>query len=69
MYHMYNFSENIALTLKKQLTLLIERGLKYSIEETRERSASGGGLPYKMGGDARREISIEPLKGTILVVA
>ena len=42
MYHMYNFSENIALTLKKQLTFLIERVLKYSIEETLERSASGG---------------------------
>ena len=23
----------------------------------------GGGLPYKKGGDARREILIEPLKG------
>ena len=24
----------------------------------------GGGLPYEKGGDARREISNEPLKGT-----
>ena len=23
-----------------------------------------GGLPYKKGGDARREIAFEPLKGT-----
>ena len=29
----------------------------------------GGGLPYKKGGDARRRISIEPLKGTNLGVA
>ena len=29
----------------------------------------GGGLPYKKGGDARRKISIEPLKGTNLGVA
>ena len=28
----------------------------------------GGGLPYKKGGDARREISNEPLKGTNLGV-
>ena len=28
-----------------------------------------GGLLYKKGGDARREISIEPLKGTTLGVA
>ena len=28
-----------------------------------------GGLPYKKGGDARREISNEPLKGTNLGVA
>ena len=27
-----------------------------------------GGLPYKKGGDARREISNEPLKGTSLGV-
>ena len=29
----------------------------------------GGGLPYKKGGDARREISNEPLKSTNLGVA
>ena len=29
----------------------------------------GGGFPYKKGGDARREISNEPLKGTNLGVA
>ena len=29
----------------------------------------GGGLPYIMGGDAHREISNEPLKGTNLGVA
>ena len=29
----------------------------------------GGGLPYIKGGDARREISNEPLKGTNLGVA
>ena len=29
----------------------------------------GGGLPYKKGGDARWEISNEPLKGTSLGVA
>ena len=29
----------------------------------------GGGLPYKKGGDARREFSNEPLKGTNLGVA
>ena len=29
----------------------------------------GGGLPYKKGGDARQEISIEPPKGTSLGVA
>ena len=28
-----------------------------------------GGLPYNKGGDVRREISIEPLKGTNLGVA
>ena len=28
-----------------------------------------GGLPCKKGGDARRKISDEPLKGTILGVA
>ena len=35
------------------------------------RSYPGGGgeLPYKKGGDARREISNEPLKGTNLGVA
>ena len=31
--------------------------------------ASGGRLPYIKGGDARREISNEPLKGTNLGVA
>ena len=29
----------------------------------------GGGLPYKKDGDAHREISIEPLKGTNLAMA
>ena len=34
------------------------------------RSYPGGGeLPYRKGGDARREISNEPLKGTNLGVA
>ena len=28
-----------------------------------------GGIPYKKGGDARQEISIDPLKGTNLGVA
>ena len=32
-------------------------------------SFPGGGHPYKKGGDARRKISIEPLKGTNLGVA
>ena len=33
------------------------------------RLGGGGGLPHKKGGDARREISNEPLKGTNLGVA
>ena len=32
-------------------------------------ASGGGGLPYIKGGDARREISNEPLKGTNLGVA
>ena len=32
-------------------------------------SPSPGGTPYKKGGDARQEISNEPLKGTNLDVA
>ena len=39
------------------------------VASTRSTRGAAGGLPYKKGGDARREISIEPLKGTDLGVA
>ena len=46
------------------------KGLKRFTEElSTPREGGGGGLPYKKGGDARRQIAIEPLKGTNLGVA
>ena len=46
------------------------KGLKRFTEElSTPREGGGGGLSYKKGGDARRQIAIEPLKGTNLGVA
>ena len=61
------FSPNIpALMLLFTRSVLIQDQIMVLIQGTGE---GGRGLPYKKGGDALREISNEPLKGTNLGVA
>ena len=63
---LYHTSEYCALTVLTSIAGLFTVGSK---PLTVTVPASMGGLPYKKGGDARWEISNEPLEGTNLGVA